>query len=166
MRVLLCLIFAISSHFLEAHEYYFAFAEMEWKSSTSELETTLITTTHDFENHLIEKGLITKKINECSSDTIALKAIEKELNNYLKLQYNSKDFAHFELIGLATNLIGTTQFYLHSALPNKPDFFELTFDLLMDRHPDQQNKLTLIHEDSNNTFLFLPNSRTQKIMLD
>jgi hypothetical protein len=59
---------------------------------------------------------------------------------------------------------GTTNVYLSCPLNgNSPT--GVFFDLLMDFYPQQQNKMTFIHRESKSSYVFLPYSRKQEIIL-
>lgn len=174
MRNALFIFFVILNTCVFAHDYFFAFAEVEYDELNGRVEATVTVTTHDFERYLQKKEILQGEINSCLGDSFKLQAIEKELNKcfYLNLNPLSENSImdgiesfHFKLDGFETQLTGTVQFYLSSDLKRPLESFEVTFDLLMNEYPEQQNKLTFINRGQKRTYVFLQTKRTQIIDL-
>ena len=149
-----------------AHDFFYSFAEVEYKRSSGVIETTLIVTTHDFEQYLRKLGWSQKDLASAKTDSISLTFIEKEINNHLMLSSDLHEAIHMKLIGYENQLIGTTQFYLTTQI-EPIQMLDFKFDLLMDLYPQQQNKInfTMRETDLKTTLEFLPSSKIQRIDL-
>jgi hypothetical protein len=172
MRKLFFLIFLFCSHFSFSHEFFFSFAEVEYNEMNGRIEVSLTATTHDLDKHLRALDKDFKGLDKVSSDSTGLNFVEKELNRCLVFaipQENSTldgfGVIYFHLDGIETALNGTVAIYLSAEYRSPLSKLEVTFDLLMDDLPDQQNKLTFIYRGKKSTFVFLPNQRTQLIDL-
>ena len=176
MRILLfilTLLFATSSY---AHEYFFAFAEVEYDEMNSRIEATLTVSTHDFEFYLQQKGIIQGDLNKNKSDSLKMQLIEEEIIKHFSLiegintDYSNKNqkrtLGKLRLDGFETNLKGTVEFYLSIDVYQPLKSIEITFDLLMDQYPNQQNKLYLITRNEKRTIDFLSSKKTQLIELN
>ena len=61
---------------------------------------------------------------------------------------------------------GNIQFYYESeVLPSNTNQIEVSFNLLMDLYPDQQNKLIFLKEDSKESFVFVKKETKHLISL-
>ena len=61
---------------------------------------------------------------------------------------------------------GNVQFYLSAKLKSPPSKIKIKFDLLMERFPDQQNKLTFRFRDKKLTYNYLTTVNTHDIILN
>ncbi|MBL1279591.1 MAG: hypothetical protein COA33_004940 [Fluviicola sp.] len=159
--LLILLFFSLQS---SAHEYYFAFAEVQYIDSTQKMEVTLSVSTHDLEAVLKKKGVLDSDLESMSNNVTSTIALEKELLEHFKI--SSSENCQLSLVGSKTLLTGVTNFYFESepfAVENELTFF---FDLLMGTYPEQQNKITLYMRGSSYTQPFLQNIRTQIIKLE
>lgn len=168
-----CFFISLAS-LVNAHDYFFAFAEMEYDELNGRIETTLTVSNHDFEHYLKQKNIIQHDLNFYKNDSLKIESIENELNTYLTLNIypfsensslDGDESFHFNLDGFETQLSGTVLFYLSADVKRPLETIEVRFDLLMDDHPEQQNKLTFIHRGQKRTYVFLPAKRTQIIDL-
>lgn len=158
------------------HEYFFAFAEVEYDEINNRVEATLTVSTHDFEFYLQQKGIIQGDLNKNKSDSLKMQLIEKEILKHFQLKHffavgenttsYTQKMSELKLDGFETNLTGTTEFYMSSEVYLPLNTIEVTFDILMDQHPNQQNKLYLITRDEKSTIDFLPSKKTQLIELN
>lgn len=170
MRLFLLVAISFISSFSFGHEYFFAFAEVEYNEMDRKLEATLTLTTHDLERYLQERNVIQKDLKSALEDSLSLISIERELNQHFKLDFAKEnsimdgvELLKFDLEGFDTHLTGTIQLYLSMRINQELQNMVITFDLLMDEYPEQQNKLTFIYRDQKKTYLFLPSKRTQPI---
>ncbi len=171
MRILLfilTLLFATSSY---AHEYFFAFAEVEYDEMNGRIEATITVSTHDFEFYLQQEGIIQGDLNKNKSDSVKMLLIENEIIRHfdIKESYTDEDqelkkkLSKMKLEGFETNLNGTVEFYLSSQVYEPLKTIEFTFDILMDQYPKQQNKINFITRDKKQTIDFLQSNKTQFI---
>lgn len=174
MRKALFIFFVILSSWSYAHDYFFAFAEVEYDELNGRIEATVTMTTHDFERYLQKNQIIQHDLATCLNDTVKMQSIENELNKHFyfdlsPLSENSildgYESFHFELDGFETQLTGIVQFYLSTDLNRPLENFIVVFDVLMDDYAQQQNKLTFINRGKKQTYVFLPTKRSQIIDL-
>lgn len=165
------LLFATSSY---AHEYFFAFAEVEYDEMNGRVEATITVSTHDFEFYLQQEGIIQGDLNKNKSDSVKMLLIENEIIRHFDIKENytdedqelKKKLSKMKLEGFETNLNGTVEFYLSSQVYEPLKTIEFTFDILMDQYPNQQNKLYLITRNEKRTIDFLSSKKTQLIELN
>lgn len=147
------------------HEYYFAFAEVEYNEMNGKIEATLRVSTHDLEKVLREKNLIKNDLSSISQDTATLSLLEKEIETHFSISFSGKNL-DFQLEGFETLKTGLVEFYLSSDIQENLEKMEIKFDLLMEEFPEQQNKMTFMHRMSKTTLVFMQNKRTQYIDLN
>ena len=172
MKNFLFIFFILISSASIAHDYFFAFAEVEYNEMNGQVETTISMTSHDFERYLQRKKLIKTNLKSCINDSFSMHNIEIELNKHFNLNpefensiLDGNESFDLKLDGFEIQLTGIVQFYLSSTIPNPINLFKITFDLLMDEYPEQQNKLTFIFRNEKKTVVFIPTMRSQIIEL-
>lgn len=143
-----------------AHEYFFAFAEMNYNAKDSVIEVTLISSAHETEDALNISGIAIKELEDHYKDAEMIEKLEKFLQSGFTMTENGKAIV-FELIGFEVDQRGMVQFYLKSNKLAPPTEYEARFDLLMDQFPEQQNKILFTHNNKTTTAIFLPNKRTE-----
>lgn len=148
-----------------SHEYYFAFAEMEYNSDSKKLELTLIVSTHDVEHWLQNKGVKVKELEDHTKDNVLQKEFETKLLSGYAVIYENANVS-LKLIGYEVLDNGLTHFYFTSDSFDLKNQFTVKFDLLMDDFPEQQNKLTFIYKGKKQTVPFLQTTREQTIKLE
>jgi hypothetical protein len=176
MRIILFILSLSFVNSISAHEFYFAFAEVEYDEMNSRIEATLTVSTHDFEFYLQQKGIIQGDLNKNKSDSLKIQLIEEEIIKHFNLteginiDYSNKNqkpyLGQLRLDGFETNLTGTVEFYLSIDVYQPLKSIEITFDLLMDQYPNQQNKLHLLTRNEKRTIDFLSSKKTQLIELN
>lgn len=167
MRFLLIVLMLSVSGVSKAHDFFFAFAEMELNEVNSRFEITLTATTHDVERALIHNGLIREDVKWNSTDSVFSGLLEKEINRQFSISFDGIDQkSHLILEGVENELTGTTRFYLSCPLPIIGfTTFSILFDFLMDTFPEQQNKLTFIYREQKQTVTFLPSHKTNTLSI-
>ena len=169
------LLFLLLSSYSRAHESFFAFAELEYKEMQGRLEATISATAHDLERYLQQKELISGDLAKALKDSSSFQTISNELNSHFFVDLDpfgqnstmdGVEFIRFTLDGFEEERNGTIRFYMHAAV-NHPisATFGITFNLLMDAHTEQQNKLTFLFREKKSTFVFLQNNQKQFIDL-
>jgi hypothetical protein len=158
---LLCSLFIITSAF---HKYFFAFAEMEYKTSDKRLETTLIFTMHDLEASLIKKSVIKDEFERVKHDSLQLKKIETAILKDFTVSSNSSQI-EFKLLDFKLTKNGLINLFLEASNVELDNEVDIKFTNLMSDYPNQQNKITFIFNGKKNTAVFLKNKPTQKIIL-
>jgi hypothetical protein len=165
MKSIILLISFISLSFgAAAHEYFFAFAEVNHNDKSGKLEATVISSAHETEDALNIIGITIKELEDHYNDSVMIQKLEAFINEGFSMQFGDVK-AQFELIGYEVNTKGMVQFYLVSQFITLTDSYTASFDLLMDQFPDQQNKLLFNSGKKEQTAVFLPNKRSEIIKL-
>lgn len=164
MKNTLFIIFFLVSSLSYAHDYYFAFAEVEYDELKEEIQATLIVSTHDLENMLKKKGVIDKALSSYSNDPETLKLVQKEIEKGFSIQIGDK-VIEMTLEGMETQLTGLTNFYFSAKNIQSISKLSIHFDLLMDQFQEQQNKLTFSYRNKKDSYIFLSNKKEQDIII-
>lgn len=164
MRIIVLVFILFSSIQSYAHEYFFAFAEVEYNSETQKIEATLTVSTHDLEHALKNANLTIGEIEDAKKGTPEFDIIEKYLLEHFKI--TSSKICHLKMIGYEVSLKGTTDFYFESEKTTIGDTITFSFDLLMQQYQKQQNKVTFYYQNKSYTRPFLYNQRVQIIKLN
>lgn len=150
---------------LKAHDFYFAFAEMEINPFTGAIETTLMVTTHDMEKALTETNIEVRELETDLMDSLVQLSVENYINKHFVL--TTGDFqSNFHIEGYETFLNGLTYFYLLSDGKAEVVSYKVKFDLMMDIFPEQQNKLTLYYRDRSYTLSFISNESYKQLNIN
>lgn len=160
MRALVFFILLVSAFNAHAHEYYFAFAEVEYNDVTQKFESTLIVSTHDLEMVLERDSIITQDLAELQTDQKEYRILENYLCSHFKVE-TTNQVCVFKLIGIECQLNGTTNFYFESEEIRIGQSIDFHFDLLMDHFKEQNNKLTFYYRNNNYTYSFLATQTKQ-----
>ncbi len=165
MKSIILLISFISLGFgAAAHEYFFAFAEVNYNEKAGIIEATVISSAHETEDALNSIGITIRELEDHYTDTVMIQKLETFINDGFSLKFGEVS-AQFTLIGFEVNTKGMVQFYLTSQQLKLTDSYTASFDLLMDQFPDQQNKLLFNTGKKEQTAVFLPNKRSEIIKL-
>lgn len=162
-QILLIAFLVFSSIKAHSHNYYFAFAEMELNTENNKLEITFILNNHDID-HWLEKTKYTLADFENSTiqDTVN-SIISAKITSGFKISNQSFN-TPLQLIGFEIKSDGNIEFYFESeALPISTTQIEVSFNLLMDLYPEQQNKLILLKKESKESFVFIKKETTHLI---
>jgi len=166
MRTILALlVFSIVSLSATAHEYFFAFAEIEYNAASRSFEMTLQGSAHDIEDVLNESGIPIKELEDHYTDQEMLVKLESFINKGLQISSGGIT-PHLNLSGYEVKPNGLVYFYLASDQVEITSAIDIRFDWLMDALPKQQNKITLKHDHQQYTAVFLPNQRQATIKLE
>ncbi len=161
MKLTLSLLLFVSSYCV-AHDSYYSFAELRYNKANHRLEASISLTIHDFEKALQKKGIIKKALEFYKDDSISLNRIYTEVLNHFKLSFDG-DQSGFVMEGFELMKNGTVFFYASALFHGDQTQFDITFDLLMNEYPDQQNKLTFSYEGNKTTYLFTSKKRKESI---
>lgn len=154
----------------EAHDYFFAFAEVEYSEKTSKLEATLTLTAHDFESYLHKIKVIEKSLDNALTNKQDISSIEKVINAqfhfYEKAVDKQSNWVSFlKIDGHQILLNGNIEIYLSCDLVKPLSILHVQFNLLMDYFSEQQNKITFIHKRKKSTLNFNLTNQIQIIDL-
>lgn len=157
----LFLLVLLTSFNVFAHDYYFAFAEVEYNENSKKLETTLTISTHDLEAAINKEGIVIGDISEIEKGSKHFQILEEYLLKHFQIK--SKTTAKFNLLGFVISLKGVTEFYLESDVVEIQSQIVVFYDLLMNHNKNQQNKITFYYKRESYTRPFLFSNRTQTI---
>lgn len=147
----------------QAHEYYFAFGEVEYNESTRKLEITLELSAHDVEFDLKKAGI---PLESHIEDQLQNTVFKQQLGEHLKKGFSiSSDDSpvSLNLLGFDVMPNGLLYAYFESAPVELSKTLLFRFDLLMESFPNQQNKITFIRNKQKQTAVFLPTKPTELI---
>ncbi len=160
---------------VNAHPSFFAFAEVEYKEMNNSIEATIITSTHDLEHVLKNKGIISSTLAKVNYGEKEYEGLNEYLNQHFSIftsdsmslasQVSKSQTLQLKLEGFEVLLNGDVEFYLSAKMISPFNQVNIMFDLLMDQIPEQQNKLTFKFRDSKSTYNYLTNNRIQLIQL-
>ena len=148
-----------------AHEYYFAFGEVEYNESTRKLEITLEVNAHDLEFDMKKSGTI---LNGHIEEQAQNRDFKKQLEIYLVQGFsitNDDLTLTLTLLGFDVMPNGLLYAYMESQPVELDKRLFFTFDLLMESFPDQQNKITFIRNKQKQTAVFLASKPSEMITL-
>ncbi|AEA45467.1 DUF6702 family protein [Fluviicola taffensis] len=148
-----------------AHEFYFAFAEVEYNATSKKLEITLEVTAHDLEVDMKKSGIVLDKhIENQNGNTDFKKQLESHLSKGFEITTGDSSVS-LKVIGFDVMPTGLLYVYLESTTVVPKRSIDFKFDLLMETFPNQQNKITFIRNNQKQTAVFLPTKRTESITL-
>ncbi len=167
LKTIIIFLFLSYSASLSAHEYYFAFAEVEYNDISQRIEATLIVSTHDLENSLriqhADNGDVFNDLSEIKKDSEEEEHLEKYLLKHFKITSDSP--CHLKMIGFEVQMNGLSYFYFESSPFDLKNQITFTFDLLMNEYELQQNKITFLYREKTYTRPFLKDEKQQTINL-
>lgn len=161
MKTLLLIFTILFSFKALAHKAPLAFAEMEIKNN--KIELTLTIDTHEIIEYL-EKGnynLINFEEHENNED------IKVYLTRFLLSGFKiweNQTFVNLNLLEYDIKQNGNIEFYFSSINDIQSDQLKVRFDLLMNEHENQQNKLILIQKSYQKSYTF--NTKRTEVKLD
>lgn len=165
MKTLICIISIVCTVFTSnAHEFFFAFAEMEYNDVSRKFEVTITATTHDIEKLYEKKMNLNIDLNHYDEKSITTSHITHYFDKHFRIQTEDKACV-LHLIGFESSLNGTTHFYFESEAVDITPSIRVKFDFLMDEYEQQQNKITLYFRDKSYTVDFLRNEIEKTIRL-
>lgn len=137
-----------------AHDYFFAFAEMEYNAEKGIFEITLESAAHDVVRALQAEDIAITDLSKHYTDSAMNAAIEVAINKHLVLSSGNQT-THLHLDGYEVMRNGLVLFYLSSEKMQPESGITCRFDWLMNEFPDQQNKVTLTIHNQKYTAVFL-----------
>lgn len=159
-KVLVIISIVFSSFGINAHEYFFGFAEVQYNDMSQKFEATLIFTSHDLEQCLGNVSLV--------DDDLSDKELLK-LKDYINKTFRVKSgdqLSQWTIIGTESFTTGTTNIYIESQPIKDPNELKFTFSSLMEEFDNQQNKITLLYRDQTKTMTFMKNNKSESIKLE
>lgn len=157
-----CFILHLNS---SAHEFYFAYAEIEINEMNNRLEATFVVTTHDLEKVLRDNYAYDVKISGNENNLALIDSIRKVINKGFSL--NGKVFqSNLKIDGIEVQLNGITNIFCSQEVLKIDSDMNVKFDLMMDTFESQQNKITLMYRGKKSSLVFIPTMKSQIIKLD
>ena len=150
---------------LSAHPFYFSYTEIEYNEFCNCFEGFISLSSDDFEEVLNEEKNTKTSISKAMNDSLLKKEISKILNMGLSFSANKQEI-QFQLEGYESEMNGLTRFYFKTQPFKNSEEILIEYDLFMDKHPEQQNKLTLIQRNKKETFNFLIQEKTKLITIE
>ncbi len=153
------------SHLSFGHDFFYAFAEMEYKEECSCVEVSVRVSAHDLNTiaeSMIEeyKGLEKSLNNSADERQIVDKLIMNGFEISQQAEVIEMNYEGFELFNDDECI-----FYFTSEA-FKPEVINLRFDLFMNQFSEQQNKLILIRADKQTEpYMFFIFKRQSEIKL-
>lgn len=164
MKITLLILVCSLQSLAFGHDYYLAFAEVEYNEISQKFEATVSLSSHDLERIFEEKNWSIDAL-ESPEKTENFEAVTKWLLTQFVISSNEKDVC-FNIIGCEVELSGMIRFYMESAPIELSSALNVQFNVLMQEFPEQQNKLTLYYRNQTITKSFLPSAFVQKIRLE
>lgn len=165
MKLLLFISLFISQSVAFGHDYFFAFSEVQYNHFRQKFEVTVVASAHDLDYMWRDSELNSDVISDLRVDSEEFRLVEEFVNEGFQLN-SPKDRIKLRIIGIESLLNGVVNFYLESYEVPLPKELHVTFDLLMDEFPQQQNKMTLYIGEHTYTKAFLQNERKHTLKLE
>ena len=118
-----------------------------------------------FEELLNEEKNTKTSISKAMNDSLLKKEISEILNSGLSFSVGRQEI-RIQLEGYESEMNGLTRFYFKTQPFKNSEEILVEYDLFMDKHPEQQNKLTLIQRNKKETFEFLIQQKTKLITIE
>ncbi len=165
MKILFLLLILFSTSGLFAHNYYFAFAEVEYNDVSQRIEATLSVSTHDLEKAMriqhADNADVFNDISTVRKGSEEEAYIESYLLKHFKISADNPCF--LKMIGFEVQMNGVTYFYFESTPFKIKQSITFEFDLLMNENELQQNKITFLYRGKSYTRPFLVDKKNQTI---
>ena len=156
------------------HQYFFAFAEIEYNEMGQKFEGSVVATAHDFELTLMNSHGLQTKLEKIELNSSDVKIMEDYLNKFLTLRYgcslDSSDIdaycsADWNIESFQIMKNGTIELYFSAPAKHVYTLIQMDFRFLMDAFPEQQNKLTFIYREDRKTQSFTKTQATHYFAL-
>lgn len=164
-KFIFLLVLTLSAFRANAHQYFFAFAELEYNAIQEKFEGTLIFSAHDLEDVLMEKGIVNAKFDKVLHDSTTIASIGQELFRNFHLTHKTQKVTLIPVDFRITEN-GLLEFYFSSTKVQITEAIDVEFSNLMDEFPQQQNKITFIYHGKKQTVAFLNDKRKQKLTIE
>lgn len=145
-----------------AHEYHFAFIELEYYPSDQQFQATLSTTAHDIAYIFSKKHRTDLSLEHILNTDSLYIEFSQFISSGFTL-YQNNQIIYFKLDGYELMKNGDIQCYLSSERIETWGKLSFAFPLLTSYFPTQQNKLDYLSNGSHNTLTFLATDYTKEI---
>ena len=169
MRNYLAFVVAVLSFLmnnLNAHEYHFSFAEVEFNNNCQCLQVSISVAAHDFELALKKKGLLKSSLERDINENGISTDLKKEFLDHFVVNIDGDNIA-LSIEGYEFTDDGLLYIYTSSKKINITDSSVLQFkyDLLMESFSEQQNKLTFEYNNVKQTLSFIKGPQESNMIL-
>tara|TARA_Y100000385_G_scaffold289736_1_gene360157 strand:+ start:4310 stop:4813 length:504 start_codon:yes stop_codon:yes gene_type:complete len=165
MKYSLFILFCAIQSLAFSHDYFFAFAEVEYDDMSQQFESTIVISSHDLELILKEKELSIDSLSAMNEDSKLFDELERLLNKHFQIS-SKNSTAEFRLLGGELLLNGMVQLYTISEPIEISGGISVFFDLLMPRFSEQQNKITIYCRGKSYTATFMQTTKTNEIRFE
>jgi hypothetical protein len=166
MRFFVLLFLVLSFHQKSyAHEYFFGFAELSYNDEFMNYEGTLMLSTHEIQEYLENLNLIDQELSTYQGNEEMFATIGMVLWKDFKINIGSNEL-ELKLVGIEVLETGMSNFYFNSQSTERSNQLDISFSLLMDLFPLQQNKLNYIDGMRVFTSVFFTNKRKSSILIE
>ncbi len=166
MKIKLLLLFVLFSMLraVQAHEYHFAFMELEFYPTEQQFQATLKVTAHDIAYIFSKKHATDLSVDEI----INTDSLYSELTLFICAGFTlfqNNQAVYFKVDGNELTKSGDLLFYLSSEAIEYPGKLSFSFPLLTLYFPEQQNKLDYLKKGKHHTLTFLSTDYIKEIPL-
>ncbi len=165
MKNILLILFCGIQSLAFSHDFFFAFAEVDYNDITQQFEATISVSSHDLERIFDENSWSIDDLELIEERSDNFSSISEWLLDQFKITSN-KQSIDLSIIGCEIELNGIIHFYLESTPTELSNTITVKFDLLMANFPEQQNKLTFYYRDQTITKSFLQTAFVHEIRLE
>lgn len=165
MKNILLILFCGFQSLAFSHDFFFAFAEVEYNDISQQFEASVSVSSHDLEGLFDKKKWSIDDLESIDEKPENFASISEWLLDQFKMTSNGTSI-NLSVIGCEIELNGMIHFYLESTPTELSNTLTITFDLLMANFPEQQNKLTLYYRDQTITQSFLQTAFVHEIRLE
>ncbi|MCJ8290787.1 MAG: hypothetical protein HRT58_14400 [Crocinitomicaceae bacterium] len=165
MKNILLILFCGLQSLAFGHDFFFAFAEIEYNDISQKIEGTVSVSSHDLERIFDKKNWSIDDLESKEENIENFTLISEWLLDQFKISSNAVSI-DLSVIGCEIELNGMIHFYLESAPVELSNTLTIKFDLLMSNFPEQQNKLTFYYRDQTITKSFLQTAFVHEIRLE
>jgi len=162
LRIFLLTILLSGFSMLNAHEYHFAFLEMEYYPTEQQFQASLTLTAHDIAFITSKKHGHDFTIDQIlRTDSLRLELEQLVLSGFTLTQNMQPLF--FKVDGHDLQENGDLIFYLSSEETPRNGILQLSFPLLSNYFPDQQNKADFLKHGKHHVLTFLATDSSKEI---
>ncbi len=165
MKNILLILFCGIQSLAFSHDFFFAFAEVDYNDITQQFEATISVSSHDLERVFDDNSWSIDDLELIEEKSENFSFISEWLLDQFKITSNKRSI-DLSIIGCEIELNGMIHFYLESTPTELSNAIIVKFDLLMANFPEQQNKLTLYYRDQTITKSFLQTAFVHEIRLE
>lgn len=165
MKQILLILFSLFQSIAFSHDYFFAFAEVDYDDISQRLEATVSASSHDLERLFDSKKWTIDDLTHFSNDKKNCIEISNWLFEQFSMSTNNQQI-ELSIIGCEVELNGQIHFYIESKPIEILTELTVTFNFLMNIYQAQQNKVTFHFRDQKITKDYLQNSFVHQFRLE